>query len=438
MLHRRILVTDGDERAALAVVRSLGKVGHHVDVCSRTGRSIAGASRYCRRDWSLGSPLDAPDAFGEALVDLVRRRGVSMVLPVGEASVLATLAVRDRMPDVRIPYGPIETFRRICDKQALLAAAPEVGIAVPRQVVLATADERARMSPDALRFPVVIKPARSVVDGGAGAGRVKQHVAHAADAAELAQVLDDMGAEAYPLMLQERIVGPGVGVFVLRWAGRLLAVFSHRRLREKPPAGGVSAYRESIPPERTLVERSIALLDRFAWEGVAMVEYKVDAATGTPYLMEINGRFWGSLQLAIDAGVDFPRLLVAALDGTPLPPVTTYRHGVRSRWEWGDVDHLLARLRKSPRELALPPDAPGRWAVVRDFLRWSRLDRAEVMRLDDPLPFLRESAQWLRHLSPVRGASASSTSTPTTPATGTTPSASFASSPSSATSRSSA
>ena len=70
-------------------------------------------------------------------------------------------------------------------------------------------------------------------------------------------------------------------------------------------------YRESIALDPELLARSRALLDRFEWNGVAMIEYKIDEATGTPYLMEINGRFWGSLQLAVDAGVDFPALLAA-------------------------------------------------------------------------------------------------------------------------------
>src|SRR6185312_15979930 len=104
------------------------------------------------------------------------------------------------------------------------------------------------------------------------------------------------------------------------------------------PSGGVSVYRESIVADPELVRRSRALLDRFGWCGVAMIEYKVDARTGTPYLMEINARFWGSLQLAIDAGVDFPNLLLSvALDGAR-PAMPTYRAGVRSRWWWGDVD----------------------------------------------------------------------------------------------------
>jgi predicted ATP-grasp superfamily ATP-dependent carboligase len=159
----------------------------------------------------------------------------------------------------------------------------------------------------------------------------------------------------------------------------------------------VSVYRESIAADPVLVERSKALLRCFAWEGVAMVEYKLDAATGTPYLMEINGRFWGSLQLAVDAGVDFPRLLVEHALGRPVAPVTRYRMGVRSRWWWGDVDHLLARLRRTPEELALPPGSPGRLAAARDFLMlWRPGDRNEVFRLSDPRPQLRETIEWFR------------------------------------------
>jgi predicted ATP-grasp superfamily ATP-dependent carboligase len=173
-------------------------------------------------------------------------------------------------------------------------------------------------------------------------------------------------------------------------------VFAHRRIREKPPAGGVSVYRESIAAEPDLVRRSRELLQRFGWEGVAMIEYKVDAATGEPYLMEVNGRFWGSLQLAVDAGVDFPALLASLALGQHPPAITSYRTGVRSRWWWGDVDSLLLRLRRSPASLALLPGEPGRLRHLIQFLKlWRPGDRNEILRLDDPMPFLHETREWL-------------------------------------------
>jgi hypothetical protein len=127
-----------------------------------------------------------------------------------------------------------------------------------------------------------------------------------------------------------------------------------------------------------------------------MIEYKLDEASGTPYLMEVNGRFWGSLQLAVDAGIDFPALLAGLALGEDPEPVMSYRAGVRSRWWLGDVDHLLARLRRSAEELALPPGTPGRWRALADFLTLRGSDRNEILRRDDPGPFFHELGQWLR------------------------------------------
>jgi hypothetical protein len=145
-----------------------------------------------------------------------------------------------------------------------------------------------------------------------------------------------------------------------------------------------------------LLARSEALLRSLDWSGVAMVEFKQDASTGDPVLMEINGRFWGSLQLAVDAGVDFPALLLACATGSVPDPVTAYAVGVRSRWWWGEVDHLLARLTHSPQALHLPPGAPNRRQVVKGFLTDLLRGRDQVFRLLDPAPAWRETADWLR------------------------------------------
>ena len=166
-----------------------------------------------------------------------------------------------------------------------------------------------------------------------------------ADAASLRPIVDSLDDAAFPLLVQQRIVGPGVGIFLLLWDGAVRATFAHRRLREKPVSGGVSVYSESVSADPALVERSRQLLEQMQWSGVAMVEYKLETKTGTPYLMEVNGRFWGSLQLAIDAGVDFPALLVAAATGAPLADYRDVSHG-RSQ------PMVVGRCRPAPLTLA--------------------------------------------------------------------------------------
>jgi len=138
---------------------------------------------------------------------------------------------------------------------------------------------------------------------------------------------------------------------------------------------------------------------RLEWTGVAMVEFKQDARTSRYYLMEVNPRFWGSLQLAIDAGADFPWHLVRLALGEKVAPSHRWRVGVRSRWEWGEVDYLLARLTKSRARLDLPEDAPGLLrAIGQSMLPWRPGQRGSVFRVRDPVPFIRESRSWFRGL----------------------------------------
>ncbi len=393
--HWPVLVTDGEQRAALAVVRALGAAGYPVYVCSDRRRSLAGASRYARREEAVPSPLAEPARFVSAVSRLMQRWQIKLLLPVADPSLLALLPWRESFDGVVIPFPDVETYRRVSDKSLVLDTAAALGLATPRQRVIASPEAGATLDVGMLTLPLVLKPARSIAE--TNGARVKLGVTYAASPEELRSRLRALPPAAYPVLLQERIVGLGIGIFLLRWGGSTAAVFAHRRLREKPPSGGVSVSRESIAADPELVAQSEALLEHFGWEGVAMVEYKLEAATGTPYLMEVNGRFWGSLQLAVDAGVNFPVLLASAATGRPHPVVPRYRTGVRSRWWWGDLDVVLSRLRRSSASLALPPDAPTRWRMLLEFLKlWRPGEKNEVLRWRDPLPFVRETLEWFR------------------------------------------
>ncbi len=381
-----ILVTDGDERSALAVVRSLGRAGHMVVVGARREKSLAGTSRFARASVVMPDPLGAPVDYAAAAGNAVAESGCEFVLPVTDGSALALLARPDAVAPARIPMPPLDAFRLASDKARVVDMATRVGIRTPRQVRAASAADVVLMAGKVdLHAPLVLKPSRSVADERAG--RRKFGVLHAADWPEAARLASTLSAGAFPLLIQERVIGAGAGVFLLVWDGRLVASFAHRRLREKPPAGGVSVLCESTPLDPDLLTRSLELLGQLSWSGVAMIEYKRDAATGEVFLMEINPRFWGSLQLAVDAGVDFPRLLIECALGAEPAPVTSYRLGVRNRWWWGDADQLLTRLRRPARALHLPPDAPGRLRAVCEFLLTGLAGaRGQVFQRDDPGP----------------------------------------------------
>ena len=387
-----ILITDGEHRAALAATRSLGRAGYRVIVASSRRRSLAGASRWTAASWHTPDPLEDPAGFVSMLEQRAAHSEFQVLLPITDQSIVPILSARPRFPAVVIPFPELETWRRISDKAALTQAAVQLEIRVPEQAILIGPDQVSLA--ERIGFPVVAKPARSLVE--TRDGPAKFSVRHARNAVELKAALDRLPSEAWPVLIQRRIVGPGMGVFLLMDQGRVLACFGHRRILEKPPSGGVSVCSESVELSRELLQRSASLLEHFAWSGVAMVEYKLDRETRVPYLMEVNGRLWGSLQLAIDAGVDFPRLLVDHAVGRPVNAPQSWATGLRCRWRLGEADHLLARLRQ--RTDTLPPDIPPLSTAIKHVLlpAWGPNQRGEVFRWNDPRPAFREALDWIQ------------------------------------------
>jgi predicted ATP-grasp superfamily ATP-dependent carboligase len=216
-------------------------------------------------------------------------------------------------------------------------------------------------------------------------------VRRAGDAAELHKLLEEAPWFPHlPVIVQEYVPGHGAGVFCLYDEDHALAWFAHRRLREKPPSGGVSVLCESVSVDPVLREHAESLLRAARYRGVAMVEFRI-GSEGRPYIMEVNARFWGSLQLAIDCGVDFPWLCHQMMMGSPVVPVTNYAVGRRLRWLFGDLDNLVSQLRDPTVSVANRLQASQRFAAT----MFDRGCRQEVFRWSDPAPGLREARQWL-------------------------------------------
>ena len=117
-----VLVTDGDQRSALAVVRSLGAAGYPVYVCSSQRRSLAGASRYARAEATVTDPLEDPERCSADIRTLIDRWSIRVLIPMGmpRSSRRCPIARGSRMCWCR---SPTDAVRRIADKGAMLEAA---------------------------------------------------------------------------------------------------------------------------------------------------------------------------------------------------------------------------------------------------------------------------------------------------------------------------
>jgi predicted ATP-grasp superfamily ATP-dependent carboligase len=394
-----VLVTDASGNHALAVVRSLGKRGIRVIGADSVHCAMGAFSRFCAERACYASPALGIREFLTDLRRIIDRHRPALLMPMTERTILALLTDREAI-ESRVVLAPLpsgEALRVAFDKESTLRLAWSLEIPVPHTVpVRHLADLEVLRS--RITYPAVIKPRSSEVVTDDGRILHTGPVAYCTRPEDLdARYLEVHRRAPFPL-IQEFIPGEGYGVSALCNRGRIRALFAHHRLRMIHPTGSGSSLRESIPPPPDMVKAARALLETLEWHGVAMVEFKRDARDGEPRLMEINGRFWNSLPLAVAAGVDFPALLHALAVEGESPESFDYRVGVRSRWLAGDGKHLLEVLRGRP--AGWTDRYPGRFKTVLDFMKFVGRDlHYDDLWLSDPLPFIAEvGAAFLRCL----------------------------------------
>lgn len=385
---KRVLVLDGDQPAALAVVRSLGRRG--IDVTSaekskaRESTTLSALSKWTKSSFIYPDPLIEPERFVALIRDKVNEENYDLVIPMTDDT-LQPLARRraDFEGHTILAIAPDEALALMTEKSKTLALARSLGVPCPDSFIMTSTDEIESRA-QSLRFPAVLKPAVSIAEGRGGV-RAKLTVRYAMDAAGFRQVAKEL-LEAGPLLVQEYVLGEGVGVEVLCDRGEVVFAFQHVRMHEMPLTGGGSCLRKSTDVDPGLLEHSRKLLAAAKWHGVAMVEWKRDPETGAAWLMEVNGRFWGSLPLACAAGADFPGYLFDLLVEKKRPdPAQKPRPGIICRKLWFDAFWFIEVMRRTDPSPLIR--WPSRWSAIQDlclFLHPSH--RFDVQSLFDPRP----------------------------------------------------
>ncbi len=392
-----VLVSDGNQRSALALTRALGKKGLSVTVGECTANSVSAKSKYCRRTIVYPSPAVKRELFQQAILEEVSTRPYQVFFPMTDLVITSILEMREKLARfVKVPLPHEKAYYTATDKSRLLQLAQKLNIPIPKTFFLKQFGRLKEIAKE-LSYPVVIKPTYSGMFSSNGWQSLG--VEYAFSPEELLQKYDVVHRKIPFPLIQEKIEGTGYGIFLLVHDGEVKARFAHRRIREKPPSGGVSVLRESVSLESPMYDYAVELLRSLSWSGVAMVEFKIDAKDHTPKLMEINGRFWGSLQLAVDSGVNFPYLLYKVALGEGVSTTFNYKVGVKTRWLLGDLDHLLAIWSKGSKKLSLPDNHPGRWKSLFSFFKfYERNLKYEMLTRDDPRPGLWEIRAYTRNI----------------------------------------
>jgi predicted ATP-grasp superfamily ATP-dependent carboligase len=328
------IITDGLWRKSLSAIRSLGKTGYYVVVMGDSLFTVGFWSSYANK--RVRSPVASkdPNGFGYTLIQEIKTLSKYfqsiVILPMEDSSLTWVVNNREKINPFAKALIPSQKSVFIAlDKFKSIQIAKKIGLPCPNTILLKSGDDFGLYSVFFDRTSSIVKP----VSGSGSSGVVYRKF-------QTKQGFENHLKKYGPLLMQDRIPieGAGIGVGLLfDKSSRCVASFCHKRLQQYPNSGGPSTDRISINnPE--LTKQSISLLKHIDWKGIGMVEWKEDTRDGVPKLMEINPRFWGSLELAVRSGVDFPKLFADLSLGLNTPVVNIYKENVRCRWIFpGDI-----------------------------------------------------------------------------------------------------
>jgi len=238
---------------------------------------------------------------------------------------------------------PQEGLDLCLDKNALIEFARSIGVITPKSIYVDNLEDLKLKASD-FQYPAILKSAGEI--GKNFETLYFESSKSVIDFLEKNKIEISSGA-----LLQSRIYGVGEAFFGIYDNGQLVDFFMHQRVRENPISGGPSSKAKSISKE-DLYEQGKSILDQLNWHGPAMVEFK-RGLDNNLYLMEVNPKFWGSLDLAIESGINFPLILTAIALPEKVALVKS-RH-LEKTFQWpfdGDISVGLRNPRLLPSVLA--------------------------------------------------------------------------------------
>tara|TARA_X000000368_G_C23036784_1_gene714910 strand:- start:603 stop:1784 length:1182 start_codon:yes stop_codon:yes gene_type:complete len=320
---KNVFVCDGRSRAALSIIRSIGKKNINV-IVGESFKCSSFYSKYALKKIIYPCPQKELDEFKKFIIDYLFHNKIDVFIPVRDDTtefVVKNYVDISKLTSIVVPSK--KSFNASRDKSETIKFARKLDIPHPKTILTENEKYNIKLLKKEFHLPILIKPRIS-----SGSRGIK--IVYNWDDFEF--IFNEVSKE-YPFPLIQEFIphGGAFGVSVLYDKNKLKAFFTHKRIREFPESGGPSTLREGVHFEE-IEKYSFKLMTDINWNGVAMIEYRIDKKTNEPKLMEINPRFWGSLETAVFSGVDFPNLLYELSINKECDYVLKYKEGKRVRW----------------------------------------------------------------------------------------------------------
>lgn len=379
-----ILIPNIQDRAASTSMLALTEAGYIVwgGVTEKKFKSVKSLVSKCNKIMVHPDASNEHSMFKKWLIELLANNDDLIVLPVNEAVVFASISISNTMAfDKRFVMPSKSSLNFSLSKYQATKAAKEAGLCVPVTKYIKLANGTwGKHEALSVHPKQILKWDNGLsVDGKYVFG---SNVS-VSSLAELEEVCAELNHVKCNVILQKMVPGYGCGAFVFRYGGRTILRFSHRRLHEVPWTGGTSSLAEPFYDQEVL-DAAERLLDFIEYEGVAMVEFRKEVGK-PPVFLEINGRLWGSIGLALGAGFNFPLAMIEChLHGETLCREPSVINAVRWREPSLEMEYVKSLWTTESPIGTSAPRMKGVFSVL-----WNMVN-------------LRTSSDWSRYGSPIK------------------------------------
>lgn len=296
----RVLVTDGDGKQPLAMIRGLKELGCHVTVLCTSKMDTCYVSNKPDRKILKKDLRETDEKYFEYVLSLISTGEYDVLMPIAEKNTdFVTRHEEDFKKYVKLACAPRDIYIKAFDKQTTFEQAMKSGIPCP---YTRKKDQDIEDFLHHVKFPIIIKP-RS------GSGSIGFHKFNTEE--EFRERLADESFNVDEYVVQEFIHFDhriGTNLFVDK-KGNICTSYAVDVLRWFPPDGGPGVMIQTVDAHEIL-QYAGKLLQDLGWQGFANVAIMIDKATGEPRLLEINGRIPASVKVAYMLGYNVSQQLL--------------------------------------------------------------------------------------------------------------------------------